>query len=61
MKFCCPGHALRCEGNEFEAKKEFIISQMSSYEDIMTIEFAKLTIMFRPVYADDESQRTGCQ
>jgi ABC-type multidrug transport system ATPase subunit len=37
------------KGMNLEGKEEFIISQMSSYEDIMTIEFSKLTIMLRPL------------
>lgn len=48
-KFAVPVTLYVAKGMNLEGKEEFIISQMSSYEDIMTIEFAKLTIMLRPL------------
>jgi ABC-type multidrug transport system ATPase subunit len=48
-KFAVPVTLYVAKGMNLEGKEEFIISQMSSYEDIMTIEFNQLTIMVRPL------------
>ena len=48
-KFLLPVTLYVAKGMNMEGKEEFIISQMSSYEDIMTIEFNKLMITLRPL------------
>jgi ABC-type multidrug transport system ATPase subunit/ABC-type multidrug transport system permease subunit len=48
-KFLLPVTLYVAKGMNLEGKEEFIVSQMSSYEDIMTIEFNKLMITLRPL------------
>lgn len=48
-KFLLPVTLYVAKGMNLEGKEEFIISQMSSYEDILTIEFNKLMITLRPL------------
>ncbi|TAE30928.1 MAG: ATP-binding cassette domain-containing protein [Candidatus Kapaibacterium sp.] len=48
-KFLLPVTLYVAKGMNLEGKEEFIISQMSSYEDIMTIEFNKLMITINPL------------
>jgi ABC transport system ATP-binding/permease protein len=48
-KFLLPLILYVAKGMNLEGKEEFIISQMASYEDIMTIEFSKLMITLRPL------------
>lgn len=48
-KFVVPLTLYVAKGMSLEGQEEFIVSRMSSYEDIMTIEFNKLTIMLRPL------------
>ncbi|MCS6809091.1 MAG: ATP-binding cassette domain-containing protein, partial [Bacteroidota bacterium] len=48
-KFVVPLTLYVAKGMSLEGQEEFIISRMSSYEDIMTIEFNRLTIVLRPL------------
>jgi ABC-type multidrug transport system ATPase subunit len=48
-KFLLPVTLYVAKGMNLEGKEEFIISQMSSYEDILTVEFSKLMITLRPL------------